>query len=86
MLLSVRRSLRHLWHLSKERSVQDEVLAHRLGLIPLNIDPDKFDFKESKALLILGDDDCMNVQPPSAQPWLNYQLADAQFLICCSET
>lgn len=25
--------------------VQDEVLAHRLGLIPLNINPDKFEFK-----------------------------------------
>ena len=24
---------------------QDEVLAHRIGLIPLNLDPDKFEFK-----------------------------------------
>ena len=32
--------------------LQDEVLAHRIGLIPLNLDPDKFEFKsgESKSL------------------------------------
>jgi DNA-directed RNA polymerase alpha subunit len=26
--------------------VQDEVLAHRLGLIPIKADPDEFDFKQ----------------------------------------
>jgi len=26
--------------------IQDEVLAHRLGLIPIKVDPRKFDFKE----------------------------------------
>jgi hypothetical protein len=29
-------------------AVQDEVFAHRLGLVPLNIDPRNFDFKAAE--------------------------------------
>jgi DNA-directed RNA polymerase alpha subunit len=28
--------------------VQDEVLAHRMGLVPLKINPDLFDFKTAE--------------------------------------
>lgn len=31
------------------RCIQDEVLAHRLGLIPLQVDPALFEYKTSKA-------------------------------------
>ncbi len=28
--------------------IQDEVLAHRLGMVPLNADPDVFTYREGK--------------------------------------
>ena len=33
--------------------IQDEVLAHRIGLIPLKANPDHFKFKENRIVLIL---------------------------------
>lgn len=33
--------------------IQDEVLAHRLGLIPINVDPRLFEFAGMTLLLIL---------------------------------
>mmetsp|Transcript_29754 Transcript_29754/g.70947 ORF Transcript_29754/g.70947 Transcript_29754/m.70947 type:complete len:362 (+) Transcript_29754:185-1270(+) len=38
-------AIEHVFFVNNTSIVQDEVLAHRLGLVPLRIDPDKFDFK-----------------------------------------
>ncbi|KAL4514328.1 hypothetical protein Ndes2437A_g01045 [Nannochloris sp. 'desiccata'] len=38
-------AIEHVFIVNNTSIIQDEVLAHRLGLIPLNVDPRLFDFK-----------------------------------------
>ena len=41
--------IEHVYVWDNTSVMQDEVLAHRLGLIPLNVDPGLFDMRESGA-------------------------------------
>ena len=45
--------IEHVYVLNNTSVVQDEILAQRLGLIPLNVDPDLFEFRGM--LLALND-------------------------------
>ena len=37
-------AIEHVYIMDNSSIIQDEVLAHRIGLIPLNVDPTKFEF------------------------------------------
>jgi len=39
-------AIEHVWIHNNTSIIQDEVLAHRLGLIPIKVDPRKFEFKK----------------------------------------
>jgi len=41
-------AIEHVFFINNTSIIQDEVLAHRLGLVPLSIDPDKFAFKTAE--------------------------------------
>lgn len=41
-------AIEHVFVINNTSIIQDEVLAHRLGLVPLNIDPREFDFKAAE--------------------------------------
>ena len=46
----------HRCYVSNNTSVmQDEVLAHRLGLMPLRVDPDLFEFPKEETLITMLD-------------------------------
>ncbi len=44
-------AIEHVWIHNNTSIIQDEVLAHRLGLIPIKVDPRKFEFKKRTPIM-----------------------------------
>ncbi len=44
-------AIEHVWVHNNTSIIQDEVLAHRLGLIPIKVDPRKFEFKKRTPIM-----------------------------------
>lgn len=46
-------AIEHVWIHNNTSIIQDEVLAHRLGLIPIKVDPRLFEFKKRASISTL---------------------------------